>query len=226
MQNFYVEIIGPTGSGKTAHLKALSEDSRFSIGTRHRIRLHMFTLLKSTWVWVFLQLKFRFLDTRLFLLKRVSVYHAALRTLEIGEKRYRRGPVSQGVYLVDEGVFHVLLMHRFANLKEQSAWEFFARRQICRLVQDRDVIVFVLSVDHALRIERLKRRNEIASERLRVADNHKCLPFGPLGAEFIRCVNCDSRGHLKVEELDNNGEDAVKSNVDSIKTILLAHQCA
>lgn len=226
IQKLNVEIIGPTGAGKSTHLNALRGDARFSIRTRHRIRQHTFVLLRSAMVWVYLQLRFCFLDTRLFLLKRVCVYYAALKTLEHGDKKFRPGPVHQGVYLVDEGVFHVLLMHRFASLKEKAAWGYFARRQICNLVEDSDVIVFVLSVDPSLRSKRLKIRNEIESERLRVADNHEALPFGPLGAEFIHSVNCDSRGHLRVEELDNTGEDAIKSNVESIKTIIFAHQCA
>lgn len=183
----------------------------------------MFMLLKSIWVWVFLQLKFCFLDTRLYLLKRVSVYHAALKTLELGEKRHRPGLGQQGVYLVDEGIFHVLLMHRFASLKEQAAWSFFARNQICKLVEDRDAIVFVLSTDSGLRRERLKRRNEIESGRWRVANNQKGLAFGPLGVEFIRSVTCDADGPLKVVVVDNNSEGGIESNVERIKAILLVH---
>lgn len=130
MRDCYVEIIGPSGSGKTAHLTALSKDSRFTIDTRHRVRQHAFMLLRSICVWLSLQLKFCLLDTRLIMFKRVCVYYAALKTSTLGEKRHRRNRCPQGAHLVDEGMLNVLLMHRFASLKEQVAWSFFHKKDL------------------------------------------------------------------------------------------------
>ncbi|MBB3188794.1 hypothetical protein [Halomonas cerina] len=224
-----VEIIGPTGAGKTAHLKALSNEAPFFIEARHRVRQHLFMLVRSTMAWVFLQLRFCFLDARLSLFKRICVYYAALKTVEEGDKKAcEKGKshekVQHEVHLVDEGVFHVLLMHRFASLKEQAAWAFFSRQQICRLAKNESIVIFVLSVSRERRHERLRVRNEIESERLRVANHHKGGAFGPLGVEFIRSLECEAAGRVKVVVLDNNGEDSVAANVAMIQAMLMTQE--
>ncbi|MBB3229562.1 hypothetical protein FHR97_000377 [Halomonas stenophila] len=202
----------------------MSEDSRFTIDTRHHIRQHVFILVKSIWVWLFLQIKFFLLDARLIMFKRVCVYHAALKTSSLGEKRVKRNQHLKMGHLVDEGALHVLLMHKFASLKEKAAWSYFSRKQLCQLVEDKNVIVFFLSVDEGLRRERLERRNEIESERLRVENNLRSLAFGPLGIEFIRSVTCDGDGRLKVVVVDNNAEGGIESNVEGIREAFLAHR--
>lgn len=84
------------------------------------------------------------------------------------------------------------------------------------------MIVFVLSVDQKVRDERLKRRNEIESERLRVVNNLQGLTLGPLGVEFIRSVTCDADGLLKVVVVDNNAEGGIEVNVERIKESLFS----
>lgn len=170
-------------------------------------------LIKSIWVWLFLQVKFFFLDARLIMFKRMCVYHAALKTSLLGEKRLKSSRNKKVVHLVDEGVLHVLLMHGFASLKETVAWSYFSRRQLFQLVKEKDVIVFFLSVDRRLRRERLDRRNGIESERLRVANNLQGLVFGPLGIEFIHSLACDPVGLMEVMIVDNNVKDGIESNV-------------
>lgn len=222
-----VEIIGPTGSGKTAHLKALADHGPFVVETRHRVREHVFMLVKSISVWIFLQAKCRFLDSTLLFLRRLCVYHAALKTVESGarkssDKRKGDKKLLREVHLVDEGIFHILLMHKFVSLKEQAAWDFFARQQICKLAGDKTIVVFALTVSHDRRRERLRIRNEIESERLRVANHGRGGTFGPLGVEFIRSLECEAAGRMKVVMLDNNGEGehSIAANVAMIQTVL------
>lgn len=221
MQNIYIEIIGPSGSGKSTHLKALNSDSRFTISNRHRVREHMLIFIVSIFEWLCLQLRFGFVDKRFVLLKRVSAYHAALKTWEMGENSNGRGPVHHELHLVDEGVFHILLMHRFASLKEQDAWASFARKEICKLSEERSVIIFFLCVDREVRCDRLRLRGEVESEKFRVANNMSCLPFGPLGADFIFSLKCGGNGVMKVVMLDNNKEGSIDTNIEVIKLTIL-----
>ena len=203
-KRLYIEVIGPTGSGKSTVINKIKEVLPDAcVERRDRARGNLINLFRSFLVWACAVVRYRFIDQNFQLLSRVMCFDAAL------SQANRKAGVD--LFCVDEGIFHIATQHGFGKKIVFDVWCELVKARLKGLSNDILPIIVVLSSSPDLRRQRLILRD---NRKDKISNRNK--KSYKLGHEFLTAHRLAM--NITVLEFDNNtieDLDAIVIKVES-----------
>jgi hypothetical protein len=157
-----VEFLGARGAGKSTFVSLVRcelENRNVAFDQLVRLRFRDKLLIELSCLLARWRLGFAFLSWRPASLADLRTFRKRFRKFQVRMRRYANG---SGIYLVDEGVFHLIAMLHAKSAQKDMA---VISSSLRRWVPIPDVVIFVRASDEAIEARRKKRGN--AGDRVR-----------------------------------------------------------
>ena len=200
----FIDVFGPTGSGKSELLRTLQVYSGVEVIDKPRVRGFPLAIVTTAWQWLSLTSRHRVGKGagRLFS-KMVSVNVG----IAFQWEKLREGRTC---VVVDECPLHVMASFRSATEKELEAWREFVN----------DVMFDFLSIEVPRVVVAVQCANQVRAVRLRERDgrdgNSTIVGLESLENEVVASVNASQRPHIALVEVDNSEDGPLDAACERI----------